>query len=127
MTNDLTNGRVVAFALATDMDEAQRFYVDVLDLELISRDGFGMMLKSGQGAIRISSAPVFTPQIGTVIGWEVADVRAAAQWLTSRGVELMRNAGMDQDELGVWSPPGGGGVAWFRDPAGNTLSISSHR
>jgi hypothetical protein len=33
---------------------------------------------------------------------------------------------MEQDELGVWSSPGGAKVAWFKDPDGNTLSISQH-
>lgn len=122
----LTSGTVVAFAPATDLDQAQRFYVDVLGLELVSRDGFGMMLKSGAGTIRIAALGKFTPQQGTAVGWEVEDVPAAARWLAGRGVELLKFDGIGQDELGVWTPPGGGAVAWFRDPAGNTLSISAH-
>ncbi len=42
-----------------------------------------------------------------------------------RGVTFERYPGMDQDELCIWHPvPGGPGVAWFRDPEGNLLSVS---
>jgi hypothetical protein len=32
----------------------------------------------------------------------------------------------DQDERGIWTAPGGAKVAWFKDPDGNTLSVSEH-
>ena len=44
--------------------------------------------------------------------------------LTARGVEFTRYDGMEQDDLGVWSAPGGDQVAWFHDPDGNTLSLT---
>ena len=44
--------------------------------------------------------------------------------LARRGVQFLRFEGMNQDEDGIWDPTGGGGVAWFKDPDGNTLSIS---
>jgi hypothetical protein len=46
--------------------------------------------------------------------------------LQKKGVRLERFPGLDQDELGVWSAPGGAKVAWFKDPDGNTLSLSQH-
>src|SRR6185503_4078962 len=98
----LTAGKVVAFAPATDLDEAQRFYVDVLGLELVSRDGFGIMLESGAGTIRIAALREFTPQQGTTLGWEVEDVPTAARWLAGRGVELLKFDGVAQDDLGIW-------------------------
>jgi hypothetical protein len=45
--------------------------------------------------------------------------------LTDRGVVFSRYDGMDQDELGIWSTPSGDRVAWFADPDGNTLSLTS--
>jgi hypothetical protein len=39
-------------------------------------------------------------------------------------VELLRVDGLDQDERGVWTAPDGTHVAWFKDPDGNTLSLS---
>lgn len=123
----LNAGRVVAFAPSTDLDAAVGFYRDVLGLELVHRDGFAAVFRSGGDTIRVAllQAP-FEPRPGTAVGWEVDDVPGTARWLASRGVTLERYEGMGQDELGVWSPPGGGAVAWFRDPEGNTLSISGH-
>jgi hypothetical protein len=51
-------------------------------------------------------------------------VNAAVRSLVAGGVSFERFPGMDQDDDGVWRPPGGGGVAWFRDPDGNRLSLS---
>jgi hypothetical protein len=46
--------------------------------------------------------------------------------LTEAGVSFERYDGFGQDDLGVWAAPGGGSVAWFKDPDGNLLSISGH-
>lgn len=62
----------------------------------------------------------------TVLGWAVPDIAEAVAALAQRGVAFTRYDGMAQDELGVWTAPGGAKVAWFRDPDGNTLSISQH-
>jgi hypothetical protein len=75
----------------------------------------------GDGQIRIVKVDSFTPQPFTVVGWAFGDVRDLAR----RGVQFLRFEGMEQDEDGVWDPTGGGGVAWFKDPDGNTLSVSA--
>jgi hypothetical protein len=59
-----------------------------------------------------------------VLGWEVPDVRVALADLAERGVAAERFAGLQQDEAGIWSAPGGAQVAWFKDPDGNLLSVS---
>ena len=56
----------------------------------------------------------------------VADIEATARQLAAAGVRFERYPGMQQDELGIWQSPGGGSVAWFKDPEGNTLSVSQH-
>ena len=60
----------------------------------------------------------------TVLGWRVADIAATARGLAGRGVAFLRYDGMDQDDNGVWTTPGGDRVAWFGDPDGNTLSLT---
>jgi len=60
------------------------------------------------------------------LGWQVPSIAVAAQGLSEAGVRFERYPGMQQDELGIWSSPGGATVAWFKDPDGNTLSISQH-
>ena len=46
------------------------------------------------------------------------------RWLTA-GVEPLRYEGMEQDEAGVWTAPGGARIVWFQDPDGNTLSLTA--
>jgi hypothetical protein len=68
------------------------------------------------------------PQPFTILGWQVPDIVATVQRLAAAGVTFERYGEfMQQDELGIWNAPGGGArVAWFKDPDGNTLSVSQH-
>jgi hypothetical protein len=67
-----------------------------------------------------------TPANNTVLGWEVSDIAAAVKMLETVGVTFERYPAMKQDELGIWTPPNGDKVAWFKDPDGNVLSLSQH-
>ncbi len=60
----------------------------------------------------------------TVLGWQVPDIVAAAKRLQTAGVRLQRYSGTGQDKQGIWTSPSGARVAWFKDPDGNTLSIT---
>ena len=51
------------------------------------------------------------------------DVDAAVDALTSKGVEMARFEGFEQDEKGISRDERGPTIAWFRDPAGNILSV----
>ncbi len=56
-------------------------------------------------------------------------VRPICADVARRGLDAVRDAtarfdGVEQDELGIWSAPGGAFVAWFKDPDGNTLSLT---
>ena len=59
-----------------------------------------------------------------MLGWSVEDISATVEGLTAAGVVFERIEGVEQDELGVWRSPGGASVAWFKDPDGNTLSLT---
>ncbi|MFN0094805.1 MAG: VOC family protein [Dehalococcoidia bacterium] len=113
----------VAFVHITDAVRARAFYEDVLGLRLVDDSPFALVFESGGVTVRAAKVERHTPLPGTVLGWEVPDVRAAVVGLAARGVAFTRYPGMPQDELGIWSP-GGGGVAWFTDPDGNVLSVS---
>jgi catechol 2,3-dioxygenase-like lactoylglutathione lyase family enzyme len=60
----------------------------------------------------------------TVLGWQVPDIVDAVKRLRKAGVRFERYDGMGQDKLGVWQSPSGARIAWFKDPDGNTLSIT---
>lgn len=76
------------------------------------------------GRLRLNKAEQVTPPHGTALGWRVKDIRMTMKPLMARGVRFERFESMDQDDLGVWSPAPGTGVAWFKDPDGNLLSPS---
>lgn len=109
----------------TKAEDAKRFYGDLLGFHLVEEDQFAITYQGGGIDLRLNKVPALTPQPFTALGWRVPDVRAAARDLAARGVRFERFEGMDQDEFGVWTPPGGAaGVCWFKDPDGNLLSLS---
>jgi catechol 2,3-dioxygenase-like lactoylglutathione lyase family enzyme len=122
----LTDGKLVGFLSTTDYGKARAFYEGKLGFEFVSLDQFALAMRAGQNMIRISKAETFKPAQGTVLGWEVDDVRAAVLWLSSREVVTEKYAFVADQELGIWTAPSGDQVAWFKDPDGNLLSISHH-
>ena len=76
--------------------------------------------------LRVTIAPEFTPNPFTIFGWQTDDIVASVTELAAKGVEFTRYGFMEQDERGIWNAPGGTRVAWFKDPDGNTLSLSQH-
>jgi catechol 2,3-dioxygenase-like lactoylglutathione lyase family enzyme len=122
----LTAGKLVGILTTTDYDKARRFYEGVLDFEFVSLDQYALALRAGVNMIRISKSETFKAAQGTVLGWEVEDVKAAVLWLQSRGVMTEKFAFVEDQKLGIWCTPGGDQVAWFKDPDGNVLSISHH-
>ena len=116
----------VGFLLITDAVRAKVFYCDVLGLPLLHEDEVAVVVDAGGTSLRLSVVDTVPEPVGTNAGWLVADVGVAARELAGAGVAIERFEGMPQDADGVWRPPGGGGVAWFRDPDGNRISLS-HR
>jgi len=116
---------VMAFAPTCDQTRAIEFYRGKLGLKLTSADGFAAVFDANGIMLRVTNVPnPLTPQRFTILGWKVADIAAAARALSEKGVSFERYPGITQDELGVWTAPGGTKVAWFRDPDGNILSLT---
>ncbi|MGV1007977.1 MAG: VOC family protein [Dermatophilaceae bacterium] len=120
----MDSAELMAFAPTLDLDRARSFYVDVLGLTLEEHSPFALGLRSGGVRLRVTRVQELTPHPFTVLGWVVDDIAAAVTTLGSAGVEFARYDGMEQDDLGVWTAPGGALVAWFHDPDGNTLSLT---
>ena len=123
-TTRLVGARFVGFVPVRNLAASKDFYVDTLGLTLTEESPFAVVLDAGGTTIRLTEVPDLRPQPFTIAGWEVSDIRELAQSLKSSGVEFRRYDGMEQDELGVWTTPGGDAVAWFVDPDGNTLSLT---
>src|SRR5579871_5302414 len=115
----LGSSKIVAFAGVKDADRARAFYRDTLGLRLVSEDGFALAFDANGTMLRVSLVREVVAAPYTVLGWEVDDIAAKAQALTAAGVKLERYDFVKQDELGIWTAPGGTRVAWFKDPDGN--------
>ena len=121
----IASGKMIGFIPTTDYDRSRAFYEGKLGFEFVSLDQFAMVMTVGGHMVRIVKMP-FTPSPATILGWEVADVPAVAQWLSERGVATEKYPWVQDKKLGVWVTPAGNSVAWFKDPVENVLSISSH-
>ena len=119
------SGTPVAFVNVTNRERALGFYRDTLGLSLRSSDDFGDFLDMGRGLLRMTVMADHKAHAHPVVGWNVEDIRAAAEALRERGVTFAVYDGMGQDELGIWTAPDQKTkVAWFADPDGNVLSLS---
>jgi hypothetical protein len=86
-----------------------------------------LVIAGHHATLRIVKMPEFKPFPFTLLGWEVGDIGDEVRDLQASGVEFERYGFFEQDALGVWTAPNGSKVAWFKDPDGNTLSISQHK
>jgi predicted enzyme related to lactoylglutathione lyase len=115
---------LIAFAATTDLGRARVFYEQVLGLPVTEQTDLACVFDANGTMLRVTAVPEVARAGYTVLGWRVADIAAAARELSARGVTFLRFNGMDQDADGVWTSPGGGRIAWFADPDGNTLSLT---
>jgi catechol 2,3-dioxygenase-like lactoylglutathione lyase family enzyme len=116
--------KVMAFLATRDGGRARAFYETALGFRVLSDDDFALALEAGGTMLRIQKVGAFTPHPFTALGWEVADIARVVDELRVAGVAFERFAGLAQDEAGVWLAPSGARVAWFKDPDGNTLSLT---
>jgi catechol 2,3-dioxygenase-like lactoylglutathione lyase family enzyme len=120
----LTNADLVAFAPSTDLAKARAFYAGVLGLPLLSEDDFACVFDVHGTLLRVNRVPSLTPAPFTILGWTVTDIELTMDELRERDLVFLRFPGMEQDDEGVWTAPGGARVAWFHDPDGNVLSLT---
>ncbi|MGD9339465.1 MAG: VOC family protein [Chromatiales bacterium] len=119
----LADKPIIGFLTTTDPDRARVFFGDTLGLKLISEDPFALVFRVADSTLRISTVEARVPSSHTVLGWLVEDIDGTVAALRLRGVEFTTYPGLEQDEAGICRFPGAR-VAWFRDPDGNTLSLT---
>jgi catechol 2,3-dioxygenase-like lactoylglutathione lyase family enzyme len=120
----LANCDIVAFVATTDAARARAFYEGVLGLRLVDDEPFALVFEAHGTMLRVQKLQELAPPRHTVLGWRVHDIAAAVDALARAGVTFERFPGLPQDDRGVCTFPGGGRVAWFKDPDGNTLSLT---
>lgn len=107
---------------SNDIPAARRFYAETVGLEVIEVNDMLELQLPGGGHTLVYPKDDHEPATYTCLNFEVADIDAAVDELTGRGVTFERYDGMPHDERGIvreWGPP----IAWFKDPAGNILSV----
>jgi catechol 2,3-dioxygenase-like lactoylglutathione lyase family enzyme len=108
-----------------DFEKAKEFYGETLGLRLTVEDeenGLMTLHLAGDRDTLLYESPAFSPAGYTVLNFEVDDIDGAVDELASRGVKFEQYDEMSQDEKGVLRE-GGPLIAWFKDPAGNVLSV----
>ncbi len=105
-----------------DIATARRFYGETLGLEVSEANGMLTLHLAGGGNVLIYPKDGHEPATFTVLNFPVADIERAVDALTAAGVTFERYPEAGQDDRGIaraYPPP----IAWFKDPAGNILSV----
>lgn len=105
-----------------DVEEAQRFYGETLGLDTSIENGMLELHLGGGAAILVYPKPNHEPASFTVLNFPVEDIDEAVDELTRAGVRFERYDEFEQDDKGI-ARNGGPSIAWFKDPAGNILSV----
>jgi catechol 2,3-dioxygenase-like lactoylglutathione lyase family enzyme len=109
-----------------DIPRARQFYGETLGLKVTEANGLLTLHIAGDRPTIVYPKPDHAPAAFTILNFPVDDIDAAVDALAARGVEIERYDGMEQDEKGIMRA-GGPFIAWFRDPAGNILSVLQER
>ena len=122
----LKNAEAFSGFSVIDINKAREFYGKTLGLEVTDMpgmNGLAYLHIAGGRRIVIYSKPDHTPATFTILNFPVPDVEKEVDELTARGVRFEQYTGrLQTDRKGIFR---GGGplIAWFKDPAGNILSI----
>jgi catechol 2,3-dioxygenase-like lactoylglutathione lyase family enzyme len=109
-----------------DIPKARQFYGDTLGLKTSEEHGLLTLHLAGDRPTLVYPKPDHVPATYTVLNFPVDDIDEAVDQLAARGVRFERYDGFDQDEKGVFRAEGPY-IAWFKDPAGNVLSVIQER
>lgn len=108
-----------------DIEAATTFYRDVLGLTVtdLPEMGLAQIEVAGGQPVMVYPKPDHVPATYTILNFSVDDLTTTVRQLTDRGVSFERYDAFEQDELGIARAGEGPAVAWFKDPAGNILSV----
>ena len=124
----LENSKAYSGFAVKDLEKTKQFYGETLGLKISELDvGAPEPLlelhPDGDRPVLIYPKGDLTPANYTILNFPVDDVDAAVDELAEKGVEFERYEGFDQDEKGIDRSGPAGGIAWFKDPAGNILAV----
>jgi predicted enzyme related to lactoylglutathione lyase len=110
-----------------DLGKAKEFYGKTLGLEVAEDSEMGVLTLKIAGGTDVFVYPKdnHEPATYTILNFPVSDIDSAVDKLTEAGVRFERYDTVDAtaDERGIYRGPYGPAIAWFKDPAGNVLSV----
>ena len=108
-----------------DLKKAKAFYGEVLGLEVTEIEmGLLELHIEGGNNMLIYPKPNHVPATFTILNFPVNNVEKAVDELAQRGVQFEQYEGeIKTDEKGICRSDEGPTIAWFKDPAGNILSV----
>ena len=121
----LANTKALSSFAVDDSLKAREFYGETLGLKtsvLDEANGLLSLHLAGGRDTLVYQKPDFTPATYTILNFSVEDIDKTVDELTARGVSFERYEGFEQDEKGI-ARGNGPDIAWFKDPAGNILSV----
>ena len=121
----LANTKAFSGFAVDDIDKALEFYGETLGLRTSVYDeenGLIALHLAGDRETLVYRKPDLQPASYTILNFSVDDIDATVDELASRGVRFERYDGFEHDEKGIARGPGPD-IAWFKDPAGNILSV----
>ena len=120
----LENSKAFSGFAANDIQKAKEFYGKTLGLKVSELHGLLTLHLAGGNNVLIYPKPNHLPAIFTVLNFPVDDVDQAVDELTKRGVrfEVYDSPDIKTDKKGIMRGRGPT-IAWFKDPAGNILSV----
>ncbi|HKF16276.1 MAG TPA: VOC family protein [Candidatus Dormibacteraeota bacterium] len=118
----LSNSHAYSGFSANDIQKAKEFYAETLGLKVTEEHGMLTLHLAGGGKVIIYPKDDHEPALFTVLNFPVDNIDQAVDGLAKAGIRFERYEGISQDERGIqreYGPP----IAWFKDPAGNILSV----
>ncbi|MGH3330720.1 MAG: VOC family protein [Nocardioidaceae bacterium] len=107
-----------------DIEAAKKFYGETLGVRVSEDNGLLTLHLAGERNTLIYPKPDHRPATFTILNFQVDDVDQAVEALTSKGVVFEHYPGTATETDGKGIFRGGGPlIAWFKDPAGNVLSV----
>jgi catechol 2,3-dioxygenase-like lactoylglutathione lyase family enzyme len=122
----LSSFKLNASIAVSDMAQAREFYEGKLGLSSVraGADGSQVYASGGDAALHVYPSPDRAGEsTATLATWYVDDVERTVEELGSNGVTFEHYEGVTTDDTGISPRAGGGKVAWFKDPDGNTFAI----
>jgi catechol 2,3-dioxygenase-like lactoylglutathione lyase family enzyme len=121
----LTDAKAFQSFSVDDLGKARSFYQDTLGLD-VKESPEGLELEVGSGSkVFVYPKPDHEPATFTILNFAVDNVDEAVDRLKSTGIEFERYdlPNIKTDSRGIARDTGGPAMAWFKDPAGNILSV----